>query len=422
MAFGLTDLIKVGSLLLGHRESNKQTSADDKFNDAWNRYDRQVDLLALDKLIDQQRRQRALLLDRQALEGERQQRLYEGAVIDESRSERLGAAAGLERLYGLAEADAAWDAAKRERDELMDRLGVEVKQLDYKESQLQQADSALWGDLNRLETLYGYKPVQIAKLRDEFMVGAGLMTPREAARRENARRVKPQVAGDGRTMAQRLGLLGVMDRQIRIERAVGTGRLAEQAAMAKGSLGSQQAARGVSGSWAITERARIGREHSRQRAELESQSDVAEAELRERKARADIEVGALAGRARGIGAQYGVLGAERTKATGTRGRIGEAVADAEEAARRERGRAEIRYAAGIEDAEKAALGAREQRTEAKSRALAAKEAASQHRDLMLAGKIAEWQKKTIPTLPTSGGSRSRSSVGLMLQIGAVLAD
>ena len=414
MAFSLGDAFKIGSALLGYKSSKESEQTLSKEARTWNKYNRQVDLLLLDKLIDQQKRQRLLLADRQELEKERAKRLAEGGTIDESRAARLEAEAAMEHGFGLEEVNAAWMTALRERDDLYERLGIDTAQQNMQEQAIAAQLGIQGFDSAVLAHKYGYGAAELKRRQLMREEAAGLIPRGQAeVKLQEWRQSRLTMTGpDGRplSMVEKLGTIGVQQRMARVQRAVGVGRLAEEATRAKGAVGSQQAARGIGvGSFQFTERARIEREHSRQRAELEAQTDVALAGATEAGIKAK--------------AALGVLGAERARVTGATGRVGEAVEEARAARTRGVGRAEARYAGGIEESARAALGAREKMTEAAGKRHEADRIRSDAIDVNLAHKIALWQRKTVPNLPLGGGGgSSRSAVGLLLQVGAEIID
>ena len=415
MAFGISDIFKIGGLLTSY--SSRKT--ENKANDIWNKYNRQIDIYMLQKLVDQQNRQRGMLADRSRLELERATRLEEEGAIQQSRASRLLAEAGIEKRYGIEEAQAAWEAAQRERDELYDRLGVERAGLDLRRARLGGERAQIGVDVEALQKVYGYRGIDMEAIQDRVMVAQGRMTQQQAADRAQTRRLRPSV-NDGRTFAERLGTFGTQERELQLQRSTGVARLREEAVRSIGTLRQHEGQRGVTGSWAQTQAGEIVRQFGYERELMEAGFDVREAALAEGRAGAEgdyaRQLQGLAARQAALGGEQGVLRAERGRVRRAGGRIAEATQAAREATERERGRVGTRYAAGVEEASRAALGAREARTEVTAKLQEVGRIASQQKDLDIAQKIAKWQLAKLPALPTAGSSRG--AVSLLMQVGA----
>ena len=464
--------------VFGKIQAYNDAKTDDKATAAWNAWDRQTDMYALNGLMKQLERRRETL----QLTG--QVSADQHALLTEN-IETLRNRANINRRHGLQEAgDFRW---RNQRDYEMAKaeLGVRARELDLVGGQIASERQLIVRERMALERNTGARGTLLDAQIAQALVERGLFTEQQSSQlrvydsmnrvldAEEAELLLTQPERE-REIAKRLAAIDSNIQLVGMEEAFAIAQAFEDAALAAGEVAAGQAARGHAGSFGETEGARIGRQRLRARTLATAQANVQRRGLEARGAEATrdlllgrrqtgaalarlehrrVEVGEgrtglgrearaydsrFATRQAEFGAQRAALTSERqvgrqrlagreTELTGREGVLG---------ARRQQ--AAFGATAAAEDYRRGKGEAWRMETEAQQAyaedqfavgqgVIAAEQAgirtqeiSGQIADVETAEAIAKWQSETLPDLPMRGSSRSGTS--LIIGIGAELAS
>ena len=470
----LSDLLKVGSYINRYKRDKSSSKAEE----AWNRYNRQVDIYALDGLRAQLRRRDALLAREITTAGRAQALLTRRAALTTT-SGSLRRTMELERM---AEADSAalWKAY-----EARAALGVEEKRADLFGRQIAAATDELAAEELTLGRTHSATMAVLRQEATALMVERGVFTEEQAAKLRVLTRMSETLnleeaqqnlshAAKLEALGQRIGNLDLHARIVGEDEAVRQQELREDEARAQGAVQAATAARHGGGSFTATEQARIALARQRastrqadrtrlQLGEIAATRAGAEADRtaaraahaiaggRRAVARAEVERdrGGLSRAQRRFEAEAGVrtarltsareqeegryrtgiaeirgersiLGSQREVLTAQRAQIGTQRLGVDAAARREREAAQrIGRQAELDYAD-SLIESAGYTLEAENLGRERDRLAGEREDVQYEREVADWQRNKLGDLPLKGSSRG--AVGLLLNIGAELLD
>ena len=439
MAFQIKDIFNIVGLVSDYK-SNKSES---KLNSLWAKYNRQADMHALAAMVDRLDREKTLIQGLGATEWQRVHRAAERHDLHRVEQNRVEREAVMTDRYAHQEFQSTYAQIDQEYREAQSRLGIEALGAKARLTEIGDRADMLVIDRKSLIEDYGLQGSELDAMTRKLEIERGA--------------VQSLADADMAVIAQGMAVLGAEQQQAAAEAQVGLARIAEAGAMGRGAVGASQVARGMTGSWAQTQRAAVTREETRQREQLVGRTGVAGAGFAARGAqlsaqrtqvqqrletgRAGLDVtgaglartragaaSAFARRGAEIGMEERQLGIQGAQARAARRDIAErgrgfasARGRARGEARREFGRSRVRVAALEGQAAAAGLEARTAATDKMAGMDRINRYRSDLKDANVSQAIAKWQKSQIADLPTEGGS-SRGAIGLIARVGAELID
>ena len=267
MAFGIGDIFDI----IGIIGEWKRDKSDSKAQELWNKYNRQVDIHALDAMIDRLDRKQSILYGRIGTEQDRRQRHLETADLLGARSRRLNAQADWEHRLTNEDMNAARNRAYHDAARLREQYGVEDANLASKRLQVGIEGARQVIDRRALQRDLGARGGELRGLVSQLNVERGALTETQAAK-ENYIEARMALLGlepDGTTgvggdkSAARIAALDAEQEDVEERFRIGRSRLIENAVRARTSTATNLSGRGMTGSFFGTESDRIARETKR---------------------------------------------------------------------------------------------------------------------------------------------------------------